>query len=186
MKALTVHQPWASLIAAGVKRIETRSWSTKHRGPLAIHAAVRDPRWSEFPMAEYYLASGMAILVGTYWALDNRSLGPDDPKAFAPLPLGAIVATCELVDVVTIVEYAADPQSNHITVGRDGRLRSYEFVSGVLPLTWRKRDPFDVTDQLPFGDFTPGRYAWLLDNVVALDEPNPTKGRQGLWNWEPA
>lgn len=40
MKALTVRQPWASLIATGVKRVETRSWSTKHRGLLAIHAAL--------------------------------------------------------------------------------------------------------------------------------------------------
>lgn len=41
MKALTLHQPWASLIAAGVKTIETRSWSTRYRGPLAVHAGKR-------------------------------------------------------------------------------------------------------------------------------------------------
>lgn len=39
MKALTLWQPWASLVALGVKTIETRSWSTSHRGPLAIHAS---------------------------------------------------------------------------------------------------------------------------------------------------
>ena len=31
-------QPWASLIALGEKGFETRSWPTKHRGPIAIHA----------------------------------------------------------------------------------------------------------------------------------------------------
>jgi hypothetical protein len=41
MKALSVRQPWASLIAAGVKTIEVRSWSTKHRGPLLICAGKR-------------------------------------------------------------------------------------------------------------------------------------------------
>lgn len=41
MKAITIHQPWATLIAIGAKRYETRSWSTKHRGPLAIHAAKK-------------------------------------------------------------------------------------------------------------------------------------------------
>lgn len=38
MKALTVLQPHASRIARGEKRVENRSWSTKYRGPLAIHA----------------------------------------------------------------------------------------------------------------------------------------------------
>ena len=39
MKALSLWQPWASLIAAHVKRHETRHWSTAYRGPIAIHAA---------------------------------------------------------------------------------------------------------------------------------------------------
>lgn len=43
MKALTVRQPWATLIALGIKRIETRTRDTKHRGPLAIHAAATMP-----------------------------------------------------------------------------------------------------------------------------------------------
>ena len=34
MKALTLHQPWASLMAWGVKTIETRGWATAYRGPL--------------------------------------------------------------------------------------------------------------------------------------------------------
>ncbi len=36
MKALSVKQPWANMIAAGKKTIETRTWSTKYRGPLLI------------------------------------------------------------------------------------------------------------------------------------------------------
>jgi activating signal cointegrator 1 len=38
MKALTVLQPWAQLLMLGAKRYETRSWKSKHRGPLVIHA----------------------------------------------------------------------------------------------------------------------------------------------------
>lgn len=38
MKALTLYEPWASLVALGAKKIETRSWPTNYRGPLAIHA----------------------------------------------------------------------------------------------------------------------------------------------------
>lgn len=38
MKVLTIKQPWASLIANGYKKYEFRSWQTKYRGPLLIHA----------------------------------------------------------------------------------------------------------------------------------------------------
>lgn len=41
MKALTLIQPWATLIMLGEKQIETRSWNTKYRGKLAIHAGKK-------------------------------------------------------------------------------------------------------------------------------------------------
>ena len=44
IKALSLHQPWATLIAIGAKRIETRAWQTPHRGLLAIHATRDLPR----------------------------------------------------------------------------------------------------------------------------------------------
>ena len=44
MKAITVWQPWASLLVSGRKRYETRSWATSYRGPIAIHAAKRPVR----------------------------------------------------------------------------------------------------------------------------------------------
>lgn len=41
MKALTVWQPWAWLIAEGVKDVENRTWAARYRGPLLIHAGKR-------------------------------------------------------------------------------------------------------------------------------------------------
>ena len=41
MRALSLRQPWASLIADGRKTIETRTWRTRYQGPLAIHASAR-------------------------------------------------------------------------------------------------------------------------------------------------
>ena len=38
MKALSIRQPWAWLIANGYKSIENRTWDTNVRGPIAIHA----------------------------------------------------------------------------------------------------------------------------------------------------
>jgi hypothetical protein len=43
MKALSLTQPWASLVVAGAKKLETRSWPTYYRGPLLIHAAKGFP-----------------------------------------------------------------------------------------------------------------------------------------------
>jgi hypothetical protein len=41
MKAISLWQPWAHLMAIGAKQNETRSWPTNHRGWLAIHAAKK-------------------------------------------------------------------------------------------------------------------------------------------------
>lgn len=41
--AITIWQPWASLIVHGMKRFETRSWLVDYRGPIAIHAAKKNP-----------------------------------------------------------------------------------------------------------------------------------------------
>lgn len=38
-RALSLRQPWAWLVVNGYKDIENRSWRTKHRGPLLIHAS---------------------------------------------------------------------------------------------------------------------------------------------------
>lgn len=46
---LSLLQPWASLLASGIKRFETRSWKTDYRGWVAIHASKRFPltAWHE-------------------------------------------------------------------------------------------------------------------------------------------
>ncbi len=41
MKAISIKQPWASLIAAGIKTMEIRQWPTDHRGPLLIVSSRR-------------------------------------------------------------------------------------------------------------------------------------------------
>jgi hypothetical protein len=46
MKILSIRQPWAALIVAGLKDIENRTWRTAHRGPLLIHASSTPDRVS--------------------------------------------------------------------------------------------------------------------------------------------
>ncbi len=47
VRAITLWQPWASLVALGLKRFETRSWPTNYRGKLLIHAATRIEKYEE-------------------------------------------------------------------------------------------------------------------------------------------
>jgi len=61
MKAISIQQPWATLIAYGEKRIEWRSWSTSYRGELLICASARD-----FPLDDGVVApGGFALAVVT-------------------------------------------------------------------------------------------------------------------------
>lgn len=34
------------------------------------------------------------------------------------------------------------------------------------------------------GDFSPGRFAWVLRNPIMFEKPIPARGQQGWWNWE--
>jgi activating signal cointegrator 1 len=164
MKALTLTQPWATLVAIGAKRIETRSWSVKYRGPLAIHAAKGFPTW----------AMNTCLYDPFIGALRAAGLFPDCfplDKPFdlrAVLPLGAIVATCELVDCQMI---GVLPDGTPVYMAYD------EFP----PVLDAVQEP-----ERSFGDYTPGRFAWLLGDIKALPEPIPAKGALGLWNYEGA
>lgn len=83
MLALTIHQPWAHLIAIGRKTIETRTWLTAHRGPLAIHASVQKPnpqlcRYFQIDPAQ--LQHGCVIAVGNI-ATSRRLTASDSTAA---------------------------------------------------------------------------------------------------------
>lgn len=74
-------QPWASLVAIGAKRIETRSWPAKYRGPLAIHASKGFPKEArELCLQEPFKS---ALAKGGY----------NSPEE---LPLGVVIAICRL------------------------------------------------------------------------------------------
>lgn len=157
MKAITLIQPWASLIALGEKQIETRSWKTNYRGPLAIHAGASMPK-----QAKGFCSQIAEILHVQY----NGSIWYYMANHVGDYTFGHILATCELVDCLKIT--SADRSffaQFEFALLEDGR-----YICG---------------NELVFGDYTPGRYAWILKNVKQLKKPIPAKGQQGLWNWEP-
>ena len=87
MKVLTIKEPWASLIVNGYKKYEFRSWKTKYRGKILIHAGMsleKDAakRFSEYNL-EYYKGAiiGEAtitdcILVDTKFNEELRKINP--------------------------------------------------------------------------------------------------------------
>lgn len=52
MKALSIRQPWAWLIAQGIKPVENRSWATKFRGKFLIHTGQQPPTASDYLAAK--------------------------------------------------------------------------------------------------------------------------------------
>jgi hypothetical protein len=61
MKALTISQPFASLIANGEKWVENRRWATDYRGPLAIHAGKGTQYLTREDLAHYPAGCVIAI-----------------------------------------------------------------------------------------------------------------------------
>ncbi len=86
MKTLTIKQPWAHLIASGVKDIEIRSWKTNHRGKIYIHASAKSAHgngdvseylnyyWKHIPQTiQFQLQSGQlhtAAIIGEVEIID--------------------------------------------------------------------------------------------------------------------
>lgn len=62
MKALTISQPFASLIASGEKWIENRCWRTYYRGPLAIHAGLGRQYLDRAKLAAYPTSRIVAVV----------------------------------------------------------------------------------------------------------------------------
>jgi hypothetical protein len=156
LRALSLTPPYGSLIAAGAKHIETRSWGTAYRGPLAIHqtrglagltAAGLRQLCNQPPFRTVLLAAGFA--------------DEDAPAAVAAdrLPRGVIVAVADLVDCLRM-----DAAQIPVAAAR---------LAGDP--TW------DLAQEHAFGHYAPGRWAWVLAHIRICDPPVAARGRLGLW-----
>ena len=153
MKALTLTQPWATLVAIGAKRIETRSWKTSYRGPLAIHAAKGFPKTARQFTTQPICYETIRIF---------HHIEPRTPFSLMPgYPLGCVLATCELVKCLPTV---------------------YQPPRG--PAVFELYPELDTARERAFGDYSPGRYAWIFEDVKQLPMPIPAKGALSLWEFD--
>lgn len=130
MKVLSLTEPYATLISNGQKCIETRSWKTKYRGELYIHA------------------SSTKISAAT---LENENLM--DLIKNKPLNYGHIICKCNLVDCIYMTE---------------------EYVHEM-----KEKNPQEYL----CGEYKVGRYAWVLDDVISLENKMKAKGQLNIWNF---
>lgn len=194
LPAISLWQPWASLIALGAKTIETRSWRAPARligQRIAIHATA------SIPSALGLGRRGRKVIGDYEVEKDAAGLLLRGPIAWPyRLPLGAVVATADLVDCVPIhVEFCDCP------LPRDGVyllqwVSQFTIGTGLFDATgagyrhphWSPDGgdyltPQHPRQQYPYGDYRCGRWAWLLDNVEPDHHGFPAKGKQGIWTW---
>lgn len=157
MKALTIRQPWASLILHDKKHYETRSWPTKYRGPLMIHAAKAMPPTSRLACLKPEIKG--AFLAGYQDHSELYYLRHHYPK----IKFGAALGYVTLVDCLKVIG----------TADVDGKM-----IVAIL-----ENDEQIQGDELAFGDMRSGRYVWKLENPIWLPQPIPWKGQQRLWNF---
>lgn len=92
MKTITVKQPYASLIAAGIKKYEFRTWKSKYRGKLLIHAGKGIDKKAMEKFKDYNLE----------------------------YPAGCVIAICDMVDCVKIDDEAREMllKENELVYGK--------------------------------------------------------------------
>jgi len=158
VRTLTLTQPWATLVVAGCKLVETRSWATAYRGPLAIHAAASVPHWVRESMREG----------GDLRAMVEAQCLVGDPLR----NLGCVLGWVTLEDCV--------PASLLVPCEslERGWSRRRSNVPGD-PRTWIGRAEYAL------GNLQGKRVGWLLRDPYPLKEPVPARGHLNLWEWTP-
>jgi len=158
MKALTVKQPWASLIIEGIKidedilfkNIENRTWRTNYRGRVMIHAAAASWTWRKFIK---YLYDIIPLLYTVF---------PETRLWLESLPAGKIIGSVEMVDCVI----------NHPSIWAEkSNWYSRAEKNGVPASRGCKHER---KEDNPI-------YNWVLANPIRFDKPIIFKGTLSFW-----
>ena len=161
MKALTLYEPWASLVWTGWKEVETRKWYTNYRGPLAIHAGVTTDKVEQSRISFILASRGVALPdfrreprpdANGHWNIANIDCEPDK---------GYVVATCTLAGCIPT------------TFAEQSSLK--------LRPAFAPKHGWE-TEKL-FGNYEVGRWAWILRDVRPVTPPIAARGRQKLWDF---
>jgi hypothetical protein len=178
-KALTLHHPHAAFVPAGRKPVETRSappageLRAKGVRPLPGHRLRVGERLAVCSAAYTTAQHGMGQTGDLWWSTDRVGCLLRSPDGIGDVvgeyPFGSLLAFATFAGAVRTEELA--------------------WVDGRVPDGWRRQLVMEEDDHetvlvsadvRPFGDFGPGRWAWLLEDVEAT-EPRPVTGSRGVW-----
>lgn len=138
LKALTLTQPWASLVALREKTIETRSWPTSYRGELVIHSAKGFPGDAKELCQKPHFSEALHGLTAKELPLS---------RGLCVVRVLACIPTNEMYKVRAVL--------------------------GHQP----------TLNEMRFGNYGPGRFAWVLQYVRPIEDGEPVRGFQRLWTW---
>lgn len=185
MRALTVKQPWASLIASGIKRVENRTYpvpKTVRGQRVAIHAGKGfDGSWRE----KYPCSCGNQVAFGADFS-----------------EVGYLCQACEVIAIDLIsgnrLRHSSSLAGRIICTARivgQVRLRPIQFA-GKKPekeLLWWGEKPWNgrtptLKEQLEFNRvywsdpfWQRDCYGWVLADVELVDDPRIHRGMLGFW-----
>ncbi|MBD2386038.1 hypothetical protein [Cylindrospermum sp. FACHB-282] len=137
MYALTVREPYATLLSLGIKKFETRDYPIRHRGDLVIHAGRNEQ--------EFYM-------------LDEIKKRVTDPR----------VHRLTVEDLKKNLGKALAIANHYNCICMDET-----FISMQNP------------DELAYGFFSSGRFAWGMKDIRLLINPIPIMGQQKLFLFPP-
>lgn len=128
IRCISLIQPWATLVAIGAKKYETRSWETKYRGWLAIHASKGFPNdCKELCLEEPFRS-----------ALFNSGI-----RTIGDIPRGQVLAVVNLTDCITTNQWTPPFMSDEFEFGDYGADRFAWKMDDA-----RKVKPFDAKGSL--------------------------------------
>lgn len=184
LRILTVRQPWADLIMAGIKPVENRSWRAPSTLPQWTRCSGCTTRWPPYESPEY----------GKHWHGSKR--GWLDRTLDGPFPfrLGIHAAKHHGPDVREALIDLYGDREYHIARSLPGdRPDRYGALLGTVEVTGCHHAD-ECADHATFGvrfrDHNgvrcsrwaqPDTWHWTLSDPQPLDVPIPMRGRQGLW-----
>lgn len=102
------------------------------------------------------------------WTAATSEIAEALPCPIEELPTGAVLGTVDVIGCGRVYEDHPAGKWALIVIPNRNEIENIT-ISG---------------DEYAFGDYRPGRYAWVLSNPRPFRVPIAAKGRQGLWNWE--
>jgi hypothetical protein len=175
VKTLSVKQPYATLICAGVKRVENRTWKTDYRGRLLIHASGDSWAYPDFNMLPEKLQENIMPWVG----IDDWSDAPDTIKNYT------------LLLEKTFNFYGKDydeqePPQEWLkeAVKKYGFFLTSQAIIGEVTLSDIVANLHDLdNDDTDFAE--PGCYYWIMDDPVLYEKPIiNVMGHLKLWSFD--